>query len=96
MTLILSCIYIENEALWTKCLCAITFLRNNTLLKNIEFAEENINSEKYGSIWTLFKLFLSGFFLCHKVGTVYYFLGVVELIFIFVLIFLIFLYVLDK
>jgi hypothetical protein len=71
--------FLEDEALWTKCICALSFIKNITLLNNIEFAEEIINSEKYGSIWTLFKLFLSAFFLCHIVGTMYFFVGLIEM-----------------
>jgi hypothetical protein len=77
--MIFSLTFLYDEALWTKLICFICLVRNRVLLQNIEKMEENLNQEKYGSTWTLFKLFLSAFFLCHIVGTMYYFLGILEM-----------------
>jgi hypothetical protein len=46
---------------------------------NIEKIEERINSDRFANQWTLIKLFISSFFLCHVVGTLYYCLGVLEI-----------------
>jgi hypothetical protein len=74
-------IFMESNSLfvWCRVVALGVFLKNKTLLNNLEKVEENLNTDKYQNIWTLWKLFLSAFFLCHIVGTLYFLVGLCEI-----------------